>query len=265
MTVETSVRKQSFAGGQNTLEFSFKTLAGYPSYIKAVKTLIASGIETDLTYDSDYTVSVNSDGVGGIVTMTPSVSTLYIVTVYRETEDKQESDYDDYNQFPADTLEADLDRRTLVSQEASEETARTLKLGISYTGSSISMSLPSDGAFLSWLGGNIVNSTVASQGGLVLSDNEVLGTSSTTVVSERAIRANVSSYVVTFGSAALSSGILVVNHNLSKPYPFAVIYDENNKMIGFGDEYEVIDDDTLNINFSSMLGDIANYWKVRIF
>ena len=148
MTVETFTRKQNFAGGQATLTFSFKCLEDHPEYIKVLA--VSSGTETALTYDTDYTVALEDDGVGGVVTLITTYSTAYTHTVYRETENKQESDYDDYNQFPADTLEEDLDRRTLASQEISEDIDRSVKLGISSTLSSLTLPEPEAGKALKW-------------------------------------------------------------------------------------------------------------------
>jgi len=150
MTVKSTTRKQTYAGGTGTFVFTFRALTSAPTDIKVKKTLISSGAETDLTYTTDYTAAINSDGVGGTVTVSPTVSTLYTVTVYRDTTDKQESDYDDYNQFPADTLETDFDRRTMVSQETSEDIDRTLKLSITYTGSSLTIPNPQADKLLGW-------------------------------------------------------------------------------------------------------------------
>lgn len=150
MTVETSARKELFAGGQGSLTFTFKTLVDYPEYIKAKAVLIADGTETDLTYTSEYTVSVNSDGVGGTVTISPTFSTAYYYTIYRETGATQTTDYDDYNQFPADTLEADLDRAIMLSQEATEELGRTIRFPISVTGASTTLPSPEAETFLRW-------------------------------------------------------------------------------------------------------------------
>jgi len=188
MTVKTSTRKQTFAGGQDSMTFSFKTLASFPAYIKATKTLLSSAEDTALVKDSDYTVAVESDGEGGVVTMTPSVSTLYSVTVYRETSDIQESDYDDYNNFPADTVENDLDRRTLIAQESAENTDRTIKVPVTSAASGLTIESPQEGLLLSWRGSTIVNTTVSSQGGLVLSTDTSLGTSDTIAVSQKAIK-----------------------------------------------------------------------------
>lgn len=150
MTVESTTRKQSFAGGQSTLTFSFRALVDSPEDIKVVA--VTSGTETLLTYTSEYTVAVNADGVGGVVTVSPSYSTAYTYTVYRETTNKQESDYDDYNQFPADTLEEDLDRRTLVDQEQSEDLERSVRVPVSsaLSGSSLLLPTPTAGRAIKW-------------------------------------------------------------------------------------------------------------------
>lgn len=165
MTVESSSRKANFSGGQSVLTFNFRTLANHPEYIKV---LVTSGSTSNLlTYLTDYTVSLDADGVGGTVTVSPTYSTAYTYTVYRETDDLQESDYDDFNQFPADTLEDDLDRRTLISQERSEDSDRTAKLPISYTGSDLTLPLPQDGYALVWSGGQLVNSNLTGATGSI--------------------------------------------------------------------------------------------------
>lgn len=152
MSVDTTARKQSYAGGQANHTFTFRTRVDHPEEVKVVKTLISTGVDTDLTYSTDYTVSINTNGVGGIVTISPTISTSYTITVYRETARKQESDYNDYNVFPADTLEEDLDTRCLVEQEIDESLNRSLKLAVSFTGSTTSLPLPVDGYVLAWSG-----------------------------------------------------------------------------------------------------------------
>jgi len=162
MTVETTTRKQSFAGGQSDLTFTFKTLPDYGEYIKVVA--VSSGVETVLTYGVDYTVALETDGVGGVVTVAPSYGTEYTYTVYRETTDTQESDYEDYNQFPANTLETDLDRRALVEQETAETLSRAIRVGVSsaLSGSALQLPSPVDGRALVWSGTtSIINSTYA--------------------------------------------------------------------------------------------------------
>lgn len=117
MTVSTTNSTQLFSGGQSTLTFTFNALPGQPSDIKVIERLTSTGGETELVYSTDYTVSINTNGVGGTVTVSPSYSTSYTQVVKRETTLTQASDYDDYNQFPAETLETSLDRLTMIAQE----------------------------------------------------------------------------------------------------------------------------------------------------
>lgn len=191
MTVETSTRKQTFAGGQANHVFSFRTLASHPEYISVLKTLTSTGVETDLTYNVDYTVSLDSDGVGGTVVVSPTVSTSYTVTVYRVTDDVQESDYDDFNQFPADTLEDDLDRRTLVSQEKEEALDRTAKLPISSSVDSVVLPNPEDGKIIVWsgTGGTLINASVVDlDAATVDTDGTMAANSDGRVPSQKAVK-----------------------------------------------------------------------------
>ena len=151
MSVSSTARKQIFAGGQAALTFTFRALTTAPTDIKLRKTLITTGAETEMTYTTEYTAAISADGVGGVVTVSPTISTAYNLTVYRETTNTQESDYDDYNQFPANTLETDLDRRTLVEQEIAESIDRSIKLPISNTLTGLTLPNPSDGKTLKWV------------------------------------------------------------------------------------------------------------------
>jgi hypothetical protein len=132
MTVTTTARRQQFVldGSEDEFTFTFRALTAVPTDIKCIATVY--GNDTDLQYTTDYSVVVNTNGVGGTVTLvSPATVGSGVLTVYRETTNKQESDYDDYNQFPADTLENDLDIRTLVAQELSETQDRTVLVAIS--------------------------------------------------------------------------------------------------------------------------------------
>lgn len=159
MSVSTTTRKASFAGGQSSLAFTFRALTAHPEYIKVKQVLNSTGVETTLTYNTDYTVSINSNGVGGTVTVSPTYSTSYTQVVYRETALTQSSDYEDYSQFPASTLEEDIDRLTLVVQELSERLDRSPQMGIVSTITTITLPAPTSGYALVWSGstGKLIN------------------------------------------------------------------------------------------------------------
>lgn len=212
MTVESTARKQTFNGAQTTLTFSFRTLANHPEYIKVKNKVVATGVESDpLTYGVDYTVALEADGTGGAVTMTPTYSSAYNHVVYRDTEDKQESDYEDYNQFPANTIETDFDRRTLISQERSEEADRTAKLPISSSVSSVTLPEPVDGSMLGWsgTGGTIANYTLAALNSIVTDTDVTLAANSDSrVATQKATKSYISSQG--FLTAASTAGILAL-------------------------------------------------------
>ena len=152
MTVSTAARKQQFSldGVTSVFTFTFRALVSQPTAICCVATV--GGVDTTLTYASQYTVSINANGVGGTVTLiSPDSVGSGTLTVYRSTTNTQISDYSDYNQFPADTLENDLDIRCLVEQELSEAQDRTVKLAISSSGSvSSTLPVPSANQVLGW-------------------------------------------------------------------------------------------------------------------
>lgn len=149
MTVSTSNRSQTFSGGQSVLTFNFRTLVSHPEYISLA--VQSSGTNTILTYGSQYTVSVNSSGVGGTVTVTPTFGTNYTYVVYRSTAALQSSAYSDFNQFPSSTLENNLDQAIMIIQENSDNVTRSVSLPIGSNPSiSTTLPLPIAGDFIGW-------------------------------------------------------------------------------------------------------------------
>lgn len=163
MSVSSTARKAQFTSDQTTssLAFTFRALTSAPTDIKVA--LLTGTTERILTYTTHYTVTISSNGVGGTVHLVdPTALSTGTLTVYRVTTNKQESDYDDYNQFPANTLETDLDRRTMVDQEQDDDLGRTIKLPVSSTLTGLELPLPSAGKALKWNAAEtaMVNTTV---------------------------------------------------------------------------------------------------------
>ncbi len=151
MSVSNTASTASFSLNQttSTFTFTFRALTSTPTDIKAIIT--TNSTNQTLAYTTDYTVAVDADGVGGVLTLvSPATHSKGTLTVYRDTTNLQESDYDDYNQFPADTLETDLDKRTLVSQEQAEKFTRTLLLPITVTGVSTTLPIPVAQKVIGW-------------------------------------------------------------------------------------------------------------------
>ena len=151
MPVSTLTRSQTFAGGQSVLTFNFATLYNIPTNIQVNVVALSGGTITPLVYGTGYSVTVNSSGVGGTVTVSPTYSTAYNYVVYRETPLTQLSTYTNFNAFPASTLQNNIDALTMIAQESSNNTSLCLALPL---GSSPSIStvlpLPSGSTFLAW-------------------------------------------------------------------------------------------------------------------
>jgi len=171
MTVQTTTTYQNFAGGQSVLTFNFRTLVSNPSYINVLVMNLSNNTTSILTYGTNYTVAVNTTGVGGTVTVSPTYSTAYQYTVYRSTGEVQSSSYANFNQFPASTLENGLDQLTMLIQEIQTNQGLTLQvpLGLSPT---ISTTLPTPVAnqALGWdsTGTFMVNLNLVSSGVMVI-------------------------------------------------------------------------------------------------
>ena len=70
MSVSTTTRKITYTcSAVANYDFTFRALTSTPTDIKCKLKVLATGVETDLAYTTAYTVAVNSNGVGGVVTL----------------------------------------------------------------------------------------------------------------------------------------------------------------------------------------------------
>ncbi len=136
MTVENQVNKTEpqVMGTNFDYAFTFTVLTKDPTEDiakQAIKVIVSDGItQTQLTYGTDYSVTLNKNGIGGTVTVTDKRTSDYSLIVYREYDFKQESDYQNYNAFPADTMEQNLDKLTMIAQQLKEKSDRAVTVDI---------------------------------------------------------------------------------------------------------------------------------------
>jgi len=120
MTVSTSYAPLSFVGNGATTAFPVT----WPFFTGSlVVTLISSlGVETVKTIGTHYTVSGGTDSNGlpatGTVTMLTAPAAGEVLRITRGTTKTQASSWADNDPFPAKTIEAALDKLTLIAQEA---------------------------------------------------------------------------------------------------------------------------------------------------
>ncbi|MBO6305472.1 MAG: hypothetical protein J6M62_10415 [Selenomonadaceae bacterium] len=135
MTVETQSNKTAKqVMGAYTYSFTFRTLLEDPTSDEAkqaIKVKISDGTtEYTLTYGTDYTVALDASGYGGTITVTDAKNSSWGLVIYREYGMKQGSNYRDYDEFPAATLEGGLDKQMMVAQQLQEQLDRCVKTGI---------------------------------------------------------------------------------------------------------------------------------------
>lgn len=135
MTVENETSKTAkMVMGSQTYDFFLDVLLEDPTEDEAKQAIccvVSDGVvENELVYGVDYTVELNKDKKGGVVTVTDPKDNGWTIIIYRKYKSIQSSDYNDYSSFPAETLEANLDKITMVLQQHEEELGRSVKTGM---------------------------------------------------------------------------------------------------------------------------------------
>ena len=139
MTVENTTSRQvaQQMGTLYTYPFTFTVLLTDPTEdeaLKAIKAKVkqADGSEIDLVYGSEgadgYTVTLNTNRNGGTVTVIDKRTAADYITIYREYEETQEADYQDFNAAPAETYEQCFDKLTMLCQQQQEKIDRCIKV-----------------------------------------------------------------------------------------------------------------------------------------
>ena len=104
--------------------------------------------KTELTYGTDYSVTLNSDNSGGNVTLTNPANKDYTILIYREVPYTQETVYTENSPFPAKSHENALDKLTLLAQQLYEKFKRTLNYDPADEGQSVTLPPMVGGGFL---------------------------------------------------------------------------------------------------------------------
>ena len=126
MTVSSSTNKVSYAGNSSTTVFAY-TFKIFDEDDLTVIIRAANGTETTKTITTHYTVSGVGSAGGGNVTMLTAPATGETLVIIREQDLIQELDIVPNDPFPADSVEAALDKLTFMVQQQQETLNRALK------------------------------------------------------------------------------------------------------------------------------------------
>lgn len=156
MTISTTDNVVSYAanGALTNFVFSFKVLdeADIKVYI------------SDVLQGSGYTVNLNADqdaSPGGSIDLDTAPNAPGIVTIERDVSLVQETDYQPFDAFPAETHETALDRLVMITQQLSATLSRAVKTAIS-SGAEYFLPTPVPNTVIGWdnAGNNLVNLTI---------------------------------------------------------------------------------------------------------
>jgi hypothetical protein len=127
MTISSLETRVDYVGDGTSTVFEVPYQFFLPSDLTVIRRDSTTGGETILTLAADYSVTGGNNATG-TVTLTSAAPSGTSLVILRDTLRVQETDYVDYDAFPAESHEDALDRLTMQTQELGREVARRIAL-----------------------------------------------------------------------------------------------------------------------------------------
>lgn len=145
MTISSTTRYSQANGNGVTLTFPFAFKVFQTTDLVVYSTVIATGVDTLLTLNTDYTVSLNADqnyNPGGNIVFYVAPASTVKLTISSAVPNLQPTDLSNQGGFYPDVINDSFDRSTIQIQQVSNLNARGLVTPIS-DGVSTNLTLPS--------------------------------------------------------------------------------------------------------------------------
>lgn len=126
MTIASTDNKVNYLGDGVLKDFTYAFRMDNDSDMKVYLDSVVQG--------SGYSIVRGAGDIGGTVTFTTAPILNQKVTLLRKVPYTQETDYQPYDDFPAETHEGSLDKLTMQVQQIDEELSRTTKTAVSDDG-----------------------------------------------------------------------------------------------------------------------------------
>ena len=140
MTITSTLRKAGpFVGNSSATSFAFEFKVFETSDVVVTRTTVATGAESTLVENTDYTVALNADqnnDPGGTVTYPVSGSPMastHKLTLTSDVPRTQETDITNAGGFYPETIEDALDKAIIAIQQLAEQVGRVLTVSVSDT------------------------------------------------------------------------------------------------------------------------------------
>jgi hypothetical protein len=127
MTISSLETRVDYVGDGTSTEFAVPFQFFLPSDLSVIRRDSTTGGETVLTLAADYSVTGGNNATG-TVTLSAAAPSGTSLVILRDTLRVQETDYVDYDAFPAEAHEDALDRLTMQTQELGREVLRRIAL-----------------------------------------------------------------------------------------------------------------------------------------
>ena len=151
MTVSITTTRVQYDGDGVTTTFTYPFMI-YEDTDLVVIHMDADNVETVFTLNTDYTVTGEGTSTGGTVVLVDATdcATGETLTILRDMDFKQETDFVDGDAFSSESFEDALDKHTLELQQLSEEVLRAAKLPRSSEITDLELPFPEASKFIGW-------------------------------------------------------------------------------------------------------------------
>jgi hypothetical protein len=131
MTISSEVNKSGpYTGDGANTSFAYGFKIYHKNDISVIRTVTATGIETVLTVDVDYTVN-DVGSATGTITATVAPTSAQKITIIRDMDLTQEVDFENQGGYYPEVVEQAFDRAIMISQQLEEELDRAVKVDAS--------------------------------------------------------------------------------------------------------------------------------------
>lgn len=127
MTISSTTNRVSYAGDGSTTVFPYPHRFLEDDDLLVIVVDDSTGVETEQTLDTDYTVSGAGDAGGGDVTFMSAPTSGKTIVILNDPDITQGYDPEDGSALAANSLETAFDRLTLINQRQSDQIGRAFR------------------------------------------------------------------------------------------------------------------------------------------
>jgi hypothetical protein len=157
MTTNANTGPNVYTGNGSASEFDFTFQIKAASEVLVTEVVIATGVETVLAINTDYTVAIEPDETGSITLVAGALPNTKKIVLEPNIPYTQEVDYNENDPFPAETHESALDKSVRLAKQLKVALNRAVQQSSTAT-TPISLPAAEEGKALLWESGELVNS-----------------------------------------------------------------------------------------------------------